>query len=83
MWSFVAKKKNKQWKELALDIETQEIVGVYVGERSRNGAEGLWASLPGRIGSALCVTPIFGLPRKKFSQNLGIELLVKKVARLI
>ena len=35
------------------------------------------------IGSALCVTPIFGLPTKKFSQNLGIELLVKKVARLI
>ena len=46
MWSFVANKKNKQWVWLALDIETKEIVGVYVGERSRQGAQGLWRSLP-------------------------------------
>jgi len=50
MWSFVANKKNKQWVllalDLALDIETKEIVGVYVGERSQQGAEGLWQSLP-------------------------------------
>lgn len=44
--SFVANKKNKQWKELALDTKTKEIVGVYVGERSRNGSQGLWQSLP-------------------------------------
>jgi hypothetical protein len=31
---------------LALDLETKEIVGVYVGERSQQGAEGLWQSLP-------------------------------------
>jgi len=46
MWSFVANKKNKQWIWLALDIETKEIVGVYVGNRSRDGSEGLWRSLP-------------------------------------
>ena len=46
MWSFVANKKNKQWIWLALDIETKEIVGVYVGNRSRDGALGLWRSLP-------------------------------------
>jgi len=46
MWSFVANKRNKQWIWLALDIETKEIVGVYVGERSCKGAEGLWQSLP-------------------------------------
>ena len=46
MWSFVANKKNKQWIWLALDIETKEIVGVYIGERSRQGAERLWQSLP-------------------------------------
>lgn len=44
--SFVGNKKHKQWIWLAIDIETKEIVGVYVGERSRNGAEGLWQSLP-------------------------------------
>jgi len=46
MWSFVGNKKNKQWIWLALDTKTQEIVGVYVGERSRKGAQGLWQSLP-------------------------------------
>lgn len=46
MWSFVANKKNKQWVWLALDTTTQEIVGVYVGARSLQGAEGLWQSLP-------------------------------------
>lgn len=44
--SFVGNKKNKQWIWLALDIETREIVGVYIGNRSRDGASGLWRSLP-------------------------------------
>lgn len=45
MWSFVSNKGNKQSKELALDMKTGEIVGVFVGERSRLGADGLWQSL--------------------------------------
>ncbi len=47
MWSFVANKGNKQWIWLALDVNTREIVGVYVGDRSGEGAQGLWDSLPG------------------------------------
>jgi insertion element IS1 protein InsB len=46
MWSFVGKKSNKQWIWLALDMKTREIVGVYVGDRSREGARQLWQSLP-------------------------------------
>lgn len=46
MWSFVGSKANKQWIWLAIDEMTREIVGVYVGERSRSGARGLWKSLP-------------------------------------
>ena len=46
MWSFVGNKDNKQWIWLAFDVETREIVGVYVGERSREGAQGLWDALP-------------------------------------
>lgn len=46
MWSFVSNKGNQQWVWLALDVKTGEIVGVYVGARSRVGAEGLWQSLP-------------------------------------
>lgn len=46
MWSFVGNKGNKQWIWLALDTHTREIVGVHVGDRSRQGAQDLWNSLP-------------------------------------
>lgn len=46
MWSFVGSKKNKQWIWLAIDADTREIVGVYIGDRSRQSAKGLWQSLP-------------------------------------
>ena len=45
MWSFVSKKKNKVWIWLALDIDTKEIVGVYVGKRDKDAAQKLWNSL--------------------------------------
>ena len=45
-WSFVHNKGNKQWIWLAMDRKTKEIVGVYVGDRSSEGAKGLWNSLP-------------------------------------
>ena len=46
MWSFVGNKRNKQWIWFALDQQTREIVGVYVGDRSRQSAKALWQSLP-------------------------------------
>jgi len=47
LWSFVSNKNNKQWIWLAIDRDTKEIVGVYVGDRSRQSAQALWESLPG------------------------------------
>jgi IS1 family transposase len=46
MWSFVGSKANKPWVWLAIDADSREIVGVFVGARSRQGAQGLWQSLP-------------------------------------
>jgi insertion element IS1 protein InsB len=46
MWSFVGNKGNKQWIWLALDVDTREIIGVHVGDRSEQGARKLWDSLP-------------------------------------
>jgi len=46
LWSFVDKKSNKQWIWLAIDRNTREIVGVYIGDRSRTSARKLWESLP-------------------------------------
>ncbi len=46
MWSFVWDKKNKQWIWLAIDVDSREIVGVFIGSRDKSGAQGLWDSLP-------------------------------------
>ena len=40
-------KGNKQWVWLALDADTREIVGVYIGARDEAAARKLWESLPG------------------------------------
>ena len=45
-WSFVGNKGNKQWIWLAINRETREIVGMHVGDRSREGAKALWQSIP-------------------------------------
>jgi IS1 family transposase/transposase-like protein len=46
MWSFVSSKQNKLYIWLAIDRSTREIIGCYVGDRSRKSARKLWASLP-------------------------------------
>jgi IS1 family transposase/transposase-like protein len=46
LWSFVDCQENKQWVWLAMDRETREIIGVYLGDRSEEGAKQLWNSLP-------------------------------------
>ncbi len=74
MWSFVGNKKNKQWIWLALDIETKEIVGVYVGSRSRDGAIGLWQSMPALYRQcAVCYTDFWSAYNQIFP-NVDIDL---------
>src|ERR671933_1554957 len=46
MWSFVGNKGNKQWIWLAIDVLTKEIVGVYIDQKYKDAARGLWNSLP-------------------------------------
>jgi IS1 family transposase len=46
MWSFVKNKRKKQWLWIALDQKTREIVGLYIGDRSKKSASDLWQSLP-------------------------------------
>ncbi|WP_445286315.1 IS1 family transposase [Tychonema sp. LEGE 06208] len=46
LWSFVDCQENKQWVWLAMDRETREIIGVYIGARSEEGAKQLWNYLP-------------------------------------
>jgi insertion element IS1 protein InsB len=46
LWSFVDDNGNEQWVWLALDAETRERVGCFVGDRSGESAKALWQSLP-------------------------------------
>jgi IS1 family transposase len=46
LWSFVQKKKNKQWIWLALNPSNKQIVGFYVGDRSVKSAQELYKSIP-------------------------------------
>ena len=46
LWSFVGKKKEKQWLWLALDRNTRQIIGVYIGDRSAASAQNLFNSIP-------------------------------------
>lgn len=46
LWSFVFSKENKFYVWLAIDRNTREIVGCYIGDRSRASAKKLWESLP-------------------------------------
>ena len=39
-------KGNKQWVWLALDADTREAVGIYIGARDETAARNLWESLP-------------------------------------
>ncbi len=45
LWSFVDNKNNEYWVWLAIDRQTGEIVGCYVGDRTRESARKLWSSL--------------------------------------
>ena len=57
MWSFVKKKDNQQWIWLAIDQKTREIVGVYIGDRTRESANKLWKSFPPVVRQcAVCYT---------------------------
>jgi IS1 family transposase/transposase-like protein len=47
LWSFVFSKKHKFYVWLAIDRFTREIIGCYIGDRTRQSAKKLWESLPG------------------------------------
>lgn len=70
MWSFVQNKNNKQWIWLAIDVETREIVGIHVGQRDKQGAQGLWNSLPPEYRQcAVSYTDFWSSYREVFPSN--------------
>ena len=97
LWSFVDNKGNKQWVWLALDADTREIVGVYIGARDEASARKLWASLPplyprvfgGKLppetldANVRLLTPISGQLMRRCYRANDIELSEKKLAKQV
>lgn len=48
LWSFAGWKANKQWLWLALDRASRQVVALFIGNRSVDGALGLWQAVPER-----------------------------------
>ncbi|WP_317111292.1 IS1 family transposase [Chroococcidiopsis sp. SAG 2025] len=46
MWSFVDSKKNEVYIWLAIDRNTRQVVGCFIGDRTRKSARKFWESLP-------------------------------------
>jgi len=46
IWSFVSRKRNKQWIWIALDADSREVVALVVGDRGQTTAQALWDALP-------------------------------------
>ena len=46
MCSFIGNKVNKYWIWIALDRNSRKVVGLFMDDRSKKGAEGLWNSIP-------------------------------------
>ncbi len=51
LWSFVGRKSNKKWLWLALDRKSRQVVALFIGDRSEDGARVLWEILPERYRS--------------------------------
>jgi len=88
MWSFVVSKENQFYIWLAIDRDTREIVGCFVGDRTRISARKLWASLPDEYQqSAFAYTDFWQayltvIPRKRH-QAVGKETgLTNHIERL-
>jgi len=70
MWSFVEMKSNKKWIWLTIDVDTKKIVGVFVGSRDSEGAQGLWDSLPPVYRQcAVCYTDFWSAYNEIFPQK--------------
>jgi transposase-like protein len=70
LWSFVDHKGNKQWVWLALDVDTREIIGCYIGDRSTGSAQKLWESLPAVYRQcAVCYTDFWSAGCRSLTQQ--------------
>ena len=79
MWSFVGTKENKQWVWLAIDTDSREIVGVFVGDRSRCWCKGALAIFTSGLPSVRGLQrAIFGRLMNRCCPASGIEQLIKK-----
>ena len=80
----MGKKSLKQWIWLAMDVETREIVGLYVGSRSCKGQQNVYGFLYlGFIDNVRWHILTFGKLTSRVCPAQGLKLLARKQVRLI
>ena len=72
---------NKQWVWLALDANTREIVGVYIGARDQTDVRKLWESAGVYIANAPLLRPISGRHMEPCCRRSGTGQWAKKRVR--
>jgi insertion element IS1 protein InsB len=83
MLSFVFSKTYKFYIWLAIDRDTPEIIGCYVGDRSRQSARKLWASLPGVYRQGAVVYTVFWEAYRKVIPSKSHRAVGKILVKLI
>jgi len=69
LWSFVKKRKNKQWVWLALCRRTRQIVAYAVGDRGETTCRRLWDRIPPGYRQGLCFTDLWEAYGKVIPQS--------------
>jgi len=54
LWSFVLKKARQRWIWIALCRATRQVVAYFIGDRSEQGCQKLWESIPTAYRSGHC-----------------------------
>ena len=78
-WSFVGNNNNKPWIRLALDVNTKEIAGVYLGDRGELGPKDYGSLCRQFTNSVQFATRISGKLMPNFFLKRNIDLLENKL----
>lgn len=78
MWSFVGKKKHKRWLWLVICRRTRQIVAFFIGDRSEESAEALYARVPAVYKRLRSYSDLWDAYKEAFPYKAGQHRCVDK-----
>ncbi len=83
MWSFVGKKKNKQWLWIALDVKSRQILSFHVGKRTKLDGKNLLSKIPESVKKKPNFIQTIFQYTQKLSHSNNTDQLVKNQGKQI